>query len=89
MDLKDTVNGMLSKDYKERFKAEYYQTQIRLSKLKALLQKNDKDLGFKLSSPKDLYKMQINGMKIYLKALECRAKDEGIELEIDKTVYDY
>lgn len=81
MDLKDTVNGMLSKDYKERFKAEYYQTQIRLSKLKTLLQKNDKDLGFKL--------MQINGMKIYLKALECRAKDEGIELEVDKTVYDY
>ena len=30
---KDTVNLMLSDDYKERFIAEYYQTKIRYKKL--------------------------------------------------------
>lgn len=34
MELKDTVNGMLSEDYKERFVAEYQQTKIRYEKLK-------------------------------------------------------
>lgn len=29
MELKETVDFMNSKDYKERFKAEYYQTKIR------------------------------------------------------------
>lgn len=29
MELKDTINGMLSNDYKERFVAEYQQTEIR------------------------------------------------------------
>lgn len=29
MELKDTVEMMLSADYKERFKAEYYQLKIR------------------------------------------------------------
>lgn len=35
MELKDTVSLMNSADYKERFKAEYYQTKIRYEKLKA------------------------------------------------------
>ena len=34
-ELKDTVDGMLSTDYKERFVAEYQQTKIRYEKLKA------------------------------------------------------
>lgn len=33
MELKDTIKLMESKDYKERFKAEYYQTKIRWEKL--------------------------------------------------------
>lgn len=32
----DTVEGMLSPDYKERFRAEYIQTKIRYERLKAL-----------------------------------------------------
>ena len=32
MDFKETVDLMLSNDYKERFKAEYYQTKIRYIK---------------------------------------------------------
>lgn len=34
MELKDTIEMMTSEDYKERFKAEYYQTKIRYEKLK-------------------------------------------------------
>ena len=42
MDLKDTIELMQSEDYKERFKAEYYQVKIRLEKLEAMLDKWDK-----------------------------------------------
>ena len=35
MQLADTVAGMNSTDYKERFKAEYHQTKIRYERLKA------------------------------------------------------
>lgn len=34
MDLKETLSLMTSEDYKERFKAEYYQTKIRYEKLR-------------------------------------------------------
>jgi hypothetical protein len=33
MELKDTIALMNSSDYKDRFKAEYYQTKIRYDKL--------------------------------------------------------
>ena len=33
MELKDSIELMFSKDYKERFKAEYYQLCVRLKKL--------------------------------------------------------
>lgn len=35
MELKDTVKGMMSDDYKERMAAEYHQTKIRYEKLKS------------------------------------------------------
>ena len=36
MELKDTVKGMMSDDYKERKPAEYHQTKIHYEKLKKL-----------------------------------------------------
>ena len=42
MELKDTVALMASADYKERFKAEYYQLVIRFKKLQTMLEKWDK-----------------------------------------------
>jgi hypothetical protein len=36
MELKDTVKGMMSDDYKERMPAEYHQTKIHYEKLKKL-----------------------------------------------------
>lgn len=39
MELKDTVQMMESEDFKERFKAEYYQTKIRYDKLHQMIVK--------------------------------------------------
>lgn len=36
MELKDTIELMQSADYKDRFKAEYYQTKIRYEKLHSM-----------------------------------------------------
>ena len=41
MELKDTIDLMTSEDYKDRFKAEYYQTKIRYDKLHKMLVKNE------------------------------------------------
>lgn len=37
MELKDTIKMMNSEDFKERFKAEYYQTKTRYDKLHKML----------------------------------------------------
>ena len=42
MELKDTVQQMLSEDYRDRFKAEYYQVKIRYDKLVDMLNRWDK-----------------------------------------------
>ena len=42
MKLKDTIQMMQSADYKERFKAEYYQLLLRYQKLKEILLKWDR-----------------------------------------------
>jgi hypothetical protein len=41
-ELKETMELMNSADYKDRFKAEYYQVAIRYQKLSAMLEKWDK-----------------------------------------------
>ena len=43
--LKDTVEGMLSSDYKERFIAEYQQTLTRYTKLKAFCDRIELAIG--------------------------------------------
>ncbi len=54
MNLKDTIEMMQSEDYKERFKAEYYQLEIRTEKLKAMLDKWDAgELSFKPTCPRE------------------------------------
>ena len=37
MEMKETIELMQSSDYKDRFKAEYYQTRIRFEKLTSML----------------------------------------------------
>ena len=81
MELKDTVELMNSDDYKERFKAEYYQTKIRYEKLHKMTIKYEAGtLNFTLNCSLELLKEQKSYMGNYLRTLEIRAEVEGIEL---------
>lgn len=86
MELKDTVEMMGSADYKERFKAEYYQTKIRYEKLKAFNNKIEAaNADSRLEMPKHdcpdwMLRNQQHTMGEYLHILEVRAVIEGIEL---------
>ena len=81
MELKDTVELMNSADFKERFKAEYYQLQTRIEGLRAMLEKyKNGTLNFTPNSPYELLFTQLVYMELYLDKLEERAKNENIEL---------
>lgn len=67
MELLDTIEMMKSDDYKERFKAEYYQLKIRLDRLNALVIK------------KGIHPESVPETS-YLKCLDERAKLEGIQV---------
>ena len=82
MILSETIEGMLSNDYKERFIAEYQQLVIRYKGLKKMLDNWDKgELSFVPICPRSTYNMQIKAMTNYIAALEARAVMEGIDLE--------
>ena len=81
MELKDTVDMMLSDDYKERFKAEYYQLKNRYVNLKFMTVRWDNGmLDFKPTCDRSIYDYQLVNMKRYMDILEKRAEIEGIEL---------
>ena len=81
MTLEETKDLMCSPDYKERFKAEYYQLKIRYDKLKAMCEKWDKgELDFIPVCPRITYRIQLRAMHDYLIILEDRADIEGVEL---------
>ena len=81
MELKDTIELMTSADYKERFKAEYYQTKIRYEKLKAMMNKYEAGtLDFEPTCPLTILGKQRRYMGEYLHCLEVRAEMEGVEL---------
>lgn len=85
-ELKDTSNGMVSPDYKERFIAEYTQTRVRYIKLKKYVgrikyAKYADQPEPPHDCPVDLLEKQLFAMGAYLMTLEIRAKDyEHIEL---------
>ena len=81
IDIKDTIHLMTSDDYKERFKAELIQLDIRISKLAGMLSAWDTgDLGFTPTCPYNLLEAQLNAMKTYSYFLRARAEIEGIVL---------
>ena len=81
IELKDTVEMMVSDDYKKRFVAEYTQLKIRYNKLYAVLEKYAADkLDFKPTCPIEILYEQLDHMEAYLNILKIRAKYEGIEL---------
>ena len=83
MELNTTIDMMNSADYKERFKAEYWQTKIRYDKLHAMIIKYEaKTLNFSPTCSIELLKEQKNAMGKYLYCMEVRAEIEGVDLYV-------
>ena len=81
MQLKHTVELMNSEDYKERFKAEYYQLSLRLDSLIRMLIKWDNNmLDFESKCSKETLENQVIFMQGYIAILRLRAEIEEIEL---------
>lgn len=81
MKLNETVEMMNSKDYKDRFKAEYAQLAIRYYGLRNMLEKWDNGtLEFEPTCPRSTYNMQIKAMTDYIAILEARAVMENVDL---------
>lgn len=81
MELKDTVEMMLSDDYKERFKAEYYQLKIRYDKLQKMVDEDWYKLKFTPTCSYSTYVCQLLAMEDYMAILKSRAEQEGIKLD--------
>ena len=81
MQLKDTVEMMNSEDFKERFKAEYYQLLFRLNALTIMLYKwENNTLDFEPKCSKETLKNQVIFMEGYIGILRLRAEIEEIDL---------
>ena len=89
MELKKTVKLMLSEDYKERFKAEYWQTKERYERLKHFNNKIKANMETPWNPPcpdleydcsRELLLEQQRIMGEYLNILEIRAIIEKIDL---------
>lgn len=82
LELSDTIDLMLSEDYKERFQAEYWQAKIRYEKLCDILIKHEaKTLGFELSCPVEILEDQKYNLEQYIHGMRVRAEIEKITLE--------
>lgn len=87
LELREPTEGMVSSDYKERFKAEYQQVRIRYQKLKnfcdriELAEVHGVGEAPKHDCPLSLLRQQQNYMGMYLSCLEMRAILEKIELQ--------
>ena len=85
MKLTDTVELMNGSDFKDRFRAEYYQLTIRLGKLENMLAKMKAGtLNFIPSCSYELLYEQVIFMKQYKRILEERAKIESVDLGSDE-----
>ena len=81
MKLSETVEMMNSADYKERFRAEYFQLKIRVNGLKNMLDKWDKgELNFTPTCPREIYNDQMEYMMNYMAVLANRAELEHVDL---------
>ena len=81
MNLNETVPMMVSEDFKERFKAEYYQLSLRLDSLIRMLIKWDNNmLDFEPKCSKETLENQVIFMQGYKGILKLRAEIEEIDL---------
>lgn len=81
MKLQDTVDLMLGTDFKDRFKAEYYQLDNRIAGLQRVLKGyKEGTLNFTPNCPYQVLYEQLMYMKAYRDVLDARAEIENIEL---------
>ncbi len=78
MELIDTIKGMASTDYRERFEAEYSQLIIRINKLSTFIAKIENGDNVKHDCPVALLKRQLKHMNDYRIDLEEIMIYEGI-----------
>ena len=82
MESKETIVIMTSSDFKERFRAEYFQLKNRVEGLSNMLDKyRHNQLDFKPKCNIKLLDGQFNAMKSYMTHLTERARIEGIDLQ--------
>lgn len=85
--LNETVEGMTSDNYIDRFIAEYKQTKIRHDNLKAFCDKIELAEVYHIGTapehncPLNILREQLRAMKSYLDILDKRAIIEGITIE--------
>lgn len=82
--MRATAVGMMNEDYKERFKAEYKQLEIRFDGLRKMLKEWDEGtlVFFEPTCPRSTYNMQLKAMADYIAVLEARAVMENIDLMV-------
>lgn len=81
MKLNETIEMMNSDDFKERFRAEFYQLKIRRDGLQNMLVKyKNGELPFTPNCTYELLHKQLIFMDCYMNILSERADIEGIEL---------
>ena len=77
MELKETIDLMLSDNRKDRLKAEYWQTKARLGKLTSYIEKLEAGGEPDVDDSIDVLQAQYTAMKEYLYFLELRMKMYG------------
>ncbi len=88
MKLDETIKMMTSPDFKERFRAEYFQLKIRIEGLASMIVKYKAgELTFKPNCSYDLLHGQYKSMELYTTYLEERAIIEDINLELVNVWY--
>lgn len=77
MELKDTIELMISDNYDNRFRAEYYQLEVRIDKLQTMLEKyKNNQLDF---VPKCSYELLNKQLEAMIQYRDCLLEREIIE----------
>ena len=79
IELKDTVDYMISDDWKKRFIAEYAQLITRIDSIVDLMWEDEEKI--KKIGPLDLIDMQVEHMNNYKRILDIRAEIYGIDMD--------
>ena len=84
MELKDTIELMISYNYNDRFEAEYCQLSIRIDKLQAMLKKyKNNQLDF---TPKCSYELLNKQLEAMIKYRDCLLERAIIEDIFDMSI---